>query len=56
MQRKRGDGGRFFSPKEKEEMALAMQVRPQEQARVKQEDFHRVTEITSSHWQTVPLA
>ncbi|XP_058640338.1 nuclear transcription factor Y, alpha, like isoform X4 [Onychostoma macrolepis] len=25
MQRKRGDGGRFFSPKEKEEMALAMQ-------------------------------
>lgn len=28
MQRKRGDGGRFFSPKEKEEMALALaQVR-----------------------------
>ncbi|XP_067093469.1 nuclear transcription factor Y subunit alpha-like isoform X1 [Osmerus mordax] len=26
MKRKRGDGGRFFSPKEKEEMALAMQV------------------------------
>uniref|UniRef100_A0A8C1D1F2 Nuclear transcription factor Y subunit n=2 Tax=Cyprinus carpio TaxID=7962 RepID=A0A8C1D1F2_CYPCA len=25
MQRMRGDGGRFFSPKEKEEMALAMQ-------------------------------
>ncbi|CAL8368365.1 unnamed protein product [Lota lota] len=24
MQRKRGDGGRFFSPKEKEEMALAL--------------------------------
>lgn len=59
MQRKRGDGGRFFSPKDKEEMALAMQVRPQEQARVKQEDFQRATEITSSHWlpeRTVPLA
>ncbi|XP_035238726.1 nuclear transcription factor Y subunit alpha-like isoform X2 [Anguilla rostrata] len=26
MHRKRGDGGRFFSPKEKEEMALALQV------------------------------
>ncbi|KAJ7999108.1 hypothetical protein DPEC_G00211990 [Dallia pectoralis] len=26
MARKRGDGGRFFSPKEKEEMALAMQA------------------------------
>lgn len=25
MQRKRGDGGRFFSPKDKEEMALALQ-------------------------------
>ncbi|KAM9430563.1 nuclear transcription factor Y subunit alpha-like isoform 7-T9 [Salvelinus alpinus] len=25
MQRKRGDGGRFFSPKEREEMALALQ-------------------------------
>lgn len=59
MQRKRGDGGRFFSPKDKEEMALAMQVRPQEQDRVKQEDFHRAVEISSSHWlpgQTVPLA
>ncbi|RXN03099.1 nuclear transcription factor Y subunit alpha-like isoform X2 [Labeo rohita] len=31
MQRKRGDGGRFFSPKEKEEMALAMQQEQQEQ-------------------------
>ncbi|XP_047678826.1 nuclear transcription factor Y, alpha, like isoform X2 [Tachysurus fulvidraco] len=50
MQRKRGDGGRFFSPKEKEEMALAMQVRPQEQAGIKQEDFHRATEISSSPW------
>ncbi|TSW62354.1 Nuclear transcription factor Y subunit alpha [Bagarius yarrelli] len=59
MQRKRGDGGRFFSPKEKEEMALAMQVRQQEQAGIKQEDFHRANEIASSHWlpgQTVPLA
>ncbi|KAM9522619.1 nuclear transcription factor Y subunit alpha-like isoform 6-T14 [Salvelinus alpinus] len=26
MARKRGDGGRFFSPKEREEMALAMQL------------------------------
>ncbi|KAJ8412063.1 hypothetical protein AAFF_G00143300 [Aldrovandia affinis] len=32
MQRKRGDGGRFFSPKEKEEMALAMQAQEQVQA------------------------
>ncbi|XP_055024764.1 nuclear transcription factor Y, alpha, like isoform X12 [Misgurnus anguillicaudatus] len=32
MQRKRGDGGRFFSPKEREEMALAMQKLEQEQA------------------------
>jgi len=31
MQRKRGDGGRFFSPKEKEEAALALaQVRNSE--------------------------
>ncbi|XP_056629306.1 nuclear transcription factor Y, alpha, like isoform X6 [Triplophysa dalaica] len=48
MQRKRGDGGRFFSPKEKEEMALAMQVR--EQGYVKQEDLHNATELMSSHW------
>ncbi|XP_064160867.1 nuclear transcription factor Y subunit alpha isoform X5 [Anguilla rostrata] len=32
MQRKRGDGGRFFSPKEKEEMALAMQSQELAQA------------------------
>lgn len=48
MQRKRGDGGRFFSPKEKEEMALAMQVR--EQGHVKQEDLHNANELISSHW------
>lgn len=31
MQRKRGDGGRFFSPKDKEEMALALaQVKTQQ--------------------------
>lgn len=48
MQRKRGDGGRFFSPKEKEEMALAMQVR--EQGHVKQEDLHNAAELMSSHW------
>ncbi|XP_016891535.1 nuclear transcription factor Y, alpha, like isoform X2 [Cynoglossus semilaevis] len=30
MQRKRGDGGRFFSPKEKEEMALALAQQQQE--------------------------
>ncbi|XP_042265944.1 nuclear transcription factor Y, alpha, like isoform X5 [Thunnus albacares] len=32
MQRKRGDGGRFFSPKEKEEMALALAQQQQEAA------------------------
>ncbi len=57
MQRKRGDGGRFFSPIEKEEMALAMQVR--EQGHVKQEDLRNATELTSVHWlpeHTLPLA
>ncbi|XP_042585677.1 nuclear transcription factor Y subunit alpha-like isoform X7 [Cyprinus carpio] len=57
MQRKRGDGGRFFSPKEKEEMALAMQVRAQ--GHVKQEDLRNATELTSVHWlpeHTSPLA
>ncbi|KAG1933123.1 nuclear transcription factor Y subunit alpha [Pimephales promelas] len=48
MQRKRGDGGRFFSPKEKEEMALAMQVRAQ--GHVKQEDLCNATELASAHW------
>ncbi|XP_019945034.1 nuclear transcription factor Y, alpha, like isoform X7 [Paralichthys olivaceus] len=32
MQRKRGDGGRFFSPKEKEEMALALSQQQQQDA------------------------
>ncbi|XP_019945035.1 nuclear transcription factor Y, alpha, like isoform X8 [Paralichthys olivaceus] len=32
MQRKRGDGGRFFSPKEKEEMALALSQQQQDAA------------------------
>ncbi|XP_035015601.1 nuclear transcription factor Y, alpha, like isoform X3 [Hippoglossus stenolepis] len=32
MQRKRGDGGRFFSPKEKEEMALALSQQQQQEA------------------------
>ncbi|XP_035511931.1 nuclear transcription factor Y, alpha, like isoform X4 [Morone saxatilis] len=32
MQRKRGDGGRFFSPKDKEEMALALAQQQQEAA------------------------
>lgn len=57
MHRKRGDGGRFFSPKEKEEMALAMQVRAQ--GHVKQEDLRNATELTSVHWlpeHTLPLA
>ncbi|XP_018963894.1 nuclear transcription factor Y subunit alpha-like isoform X7 [Cyprinus carpio] len=57
MQRMRGDGGRFFSPKEKEEMALAMQVRAQ--GHVKQEDLRNATELASSHWlpeHTSPLA
>ncbi|XP_059378745.1 nuclear transcription factor Y subunit alpha-like isoform X2 [Carassius carassius] len=48
MQRMRGDGGRFFSPKEKEEMALAMQVRAQGHAN--QEDLCNGTELVSSHW------
>ncbi|XP_059189772.1 nuclear transcription factor Y, alpha, like isoform X2 [Centropristis striata] len=34
MQRKRGDGGRFFSPKDKEEMALALAQQQQEVAQV----------------------
>ncbi|XP_050972320.1 nuclear transcription factor Y, alpha, like isoform X2 [Labeo rohita] len=57
MQRKRGDGGRFFSPKEKEEMALAMQVRAQ--GHIKQEDLHNATELANAHWlpeHTSPLA
>lgn len=32
MQRKRGDGGRFFSPKDKEEMAMALAQQQQEVA------------------------
>nr|XP_040049599.1 nuclear transcription factor Y, alpha, like isoform X4 [Gasterosteus aculeatus aculeatus] len=32
MQRKRGDGGRFFSPKDKEEMALALAQQQQQEA------------------------
>ncbi|XP_051282290.1 nuclear transcription factor Y, alpha, like isoform X5 [Dicentrarchus labrax] len=32
MQRKRGDGGRFFSPKDKEEMALALAQQQQDAA------------------------
>lgn len=57
MQRKRGDGGRFFSPKEREEMALAMQVRAQ--GLIKEEDHHNATEFMNSHWlpeHTPPLA
>ncbi|XP_064160864.1 nuclear transcription factor Y subunit alpha isoform X2 [Anguilla rostrata] len=48
MQRKRGDGGRFFSPKEKEEMALAMQVRML-QGGLKQEEAFRGVDL-NSHW------
>ncbi|XP_031421568.1 nuclear transcription factor Y, alpha, like isoform X3 [Clupea harengus] len=69
MQRKRGDGGRFFSPKDKEEMALAaLQVRLQQQQQqqqqqqmsgVKQEqDINRAVEFCSQ-WLpqgTSPLA
>jgi len=65
MARKRGDGGRFFSPKDKEEMALAaMQVRLQQQQAgggggVKQEqDIQRAVEFCSQ-WLpqgTPPLA
>uniref|UniRef100_A0A8B9JVV9 Nuclear transcription factor Y subunit n=1 Tax=Astyanax mexicanus TaxID=7994 RepID=A0A8B9JVV9_ASTMX len=59
MQRKRGDGGRFFSPKEKEEMLLAGQVRLQELGRIKQEDLQRAATVIGSHWlpeHTPPLA
>ncbi|XP_062396442.1 nuclear transcription factor Y, alpha, like isoform X4 [Sardina pilchardus] len=64
MQRKRGDGGRFFSPKDKEEMALAAlqvrhQHRQQQASGVKQEqDMHRAVEFCSQ-WLpqgTPPLA
>lgn len=48
MQRKRGDGGRFFSPKEKEEMALAMQVRAL-RGGLKQEEGFRGVDL-NSHW------
>ncbi|XP_076859876.1 nuclear transcription factor Y, alpha, like isoform X2 [Brachyhypopomus gauderio] len=50
MQRKRGDGGRFFSPKDKEEMGLEVQVRPQEHGRVKLEDFPEA--VPAPHWLT----
>ncbi|KAJ8257989.1 hypothetical protein GJAV_G00191910 [Gymnothorax javanicus] len=36
MHRKRGEGGRFFSPKEKEEMNLALQVQQNEEDTVEQ--------------------
>ncbi|KAM9752748.1 nuclear transcription factor Y, alpha, like isoform 5-T5 [Menidia menidia] len=38
MQRKRGDGGRFFSPKEKEEAALALAQQQQELAQSTADD------------------
>ncbi|KAK5863467.1 hypothetical protein PBY51_000496 [Eleginops maclovinus] len=38
MQRKRGDGGRFFSPKDKEEMALALAQQQQEAAQAAGEE------------------
>uniref|UniRef100_A0AAY4B341 Nuclear transcription factor Y subunit n=1 Tax=Denticeps clupeoides TaxID=299321 RepID=A0AAY4B341_9TELE len=43
MQRKRGDGGRFFSPKEKEEMALAEQ---QEQAQAADETVAQMIRVS----------
>lgn len=51
MQRKRGDGGRFFSPKEKEEMALALQVREKGDLNQQQqeEEVLRALQL-SSHW------
>ncbi|XP_061644069.1 nuclear transcription factor Y, alpha, like isoform X5 [Phyllopteryx taeniolatus] len=38
MQRKRGDGGRFFSPKEKEEMALVLAQQQQEAVQAAADD------------------
>uniref|UniRef100_A0AAZ3RC77 Nuclear transcription factor Y subunit n=1 Tax=Oncorhynchus tshawytscha TaxID=74940 RepID=A0AAZ3RC77_ONCTS len=54
MARKRGDGGRFFSPKEREEMALAMQVR-RAQGALKQEDVFGGVEL-NSNWQPTSVA
>ncbi|XP_030633203.1 nuclear transcription factor Y subunit alpha [Chanos chanos] len=48
MARKRGDGGRFFSPKEKEEGAQPMQV-SRGQGLPKQDDMFRGLEL-SSNW------
>ncbi|XP_017577501.1 nuclear transcription factor Y, alpha, like isoform X1 [Pygocentrus nattereri] len=58
MQRKRGDGGRFFSPKDKED-GLPGQVRLLVQGGLKQEDLQRATTVIGSHWlpdHTPPLA
>ncbi|XP_048879512.1 nuclear transcription factor Y subunit alpha isoform X4 [Brienomyrus brachyistius] len=45
MQRKRGDGGRFFSPKEKEEMALALQGQ-QDQAQAADETVNQIIRVS----------
>ncbi|XP_074789749.1 LOW QUALITY PROTEIN: nuclear transcription factor Y subunit alpha [Denticeps clupeoides] len=46
MQRKRGDGGRFFSPKEKEEMALAAMQEQQEQAQAADETVAQMIRVS----------
>ncbi|XP_023696851.1 nuclear transcription factor Y subunit alpha isoform X3 [Paramormyrops kingsleyae] len=45
MQRKRGDGGRFFSPKEKEEMALALQGQ-QDQVQAADETVNQIIRVS----------
>ncbi|KAJ8372828.1 hypothetical protein AAFF_G00276830 [Aldrovandia affinis] len=55
MHRKRGDGGRFFSPKEKEEMALALQA--QQEAQAGEETVAQMIRVssTTAHCHTTPV-
>ncbi|XP_068184471.1 nuclear transcription factor Y, alpha, like isoform X3 [Antennarius striatus] len=46
MQRKRGDGGRFFSPKDKEEMALALAQQQQDAAQAADETVAKMIRVS----------
>lgn len=46
MQRKRGDGGRFFSPKDKEEMALALAQQQQDVAQAADETVAQMIRVS----------
>ncbi|XP_041801460.1 nuclear transcription factor Y, alpha, like isoform X5 [Chelmon rostratus] len=46
MQRKRGDGGRFFSPKDKEEMALALAQQQQDAAQAADETVAQMIRVS----------